>query len=110
MKAAEIISVLEELAPPSLAAAWDNVGLLIGDRGQDVRSLRLCIDLTAGVLQEAIGARISMVMAYHPVIFKNITRLTADAAPIVYRAARAGVAVYSMHTALDAAAGGTNDV
>ncbi|MFB3894316.1 MAG: Nif3-like dinuclear metal center hexameric protein [Phycisphaerae bacterium] len=109
MRVSEVVAELEKLAPPSLAAGWDNVGLLVGDADEEVRKVLLCIDLTEPVLAEAARTGARMVMAYHPVIFKPIGRLTAQAAPAAYKAARAGLAVYSMHTALDAAVGGTND-
>ncbi len=110
MNVRDICRTFEEIAPLAYAAEWDNVGLLIGDGASRVGKLMLCIDLTADVLDEAFAAKAQMVMAYHPVIFKTVSRVTADAAPVVYRAARKGLAVYSMHTALDCAAGGTNDV
>lgn len=106
---ADVCTQLDAIAPPALAAEWDNVGLLIGDRRQKVRRVMLTIDLTADVLQEAIASGVQMVMAYHPPIFKPITRLTGAAAPVVLATARAGLAVHSMHTALDAAPGGTDD-
>ncbi|HDZ22286.1 hypothetical protein LCGC14_0238830 [marine sediment metagenome] len=110
MKVADVARELEAIAPLDLAAEWDNVGLLVGDRQGSVEKLMLCVDLTEAVLAEAVSAKAQMVMAYHPVIFKTISRVTADAAPVVYAAARRGLAVYSMHTALDSAPGGTNDV
>ncbi|MGC9454826.1 MAG: Nif3-like dinuclear metal center hexameric protein [Phycisphaerae bacterium] len=110
MKVREIVEVLERIAPPQLAADWDNVGLLVGDADADVRKLLLTIDLSAGVLAEARQVRAGMVMAYHPLIFKPLSRLTASDAPVAYEAVRRGLSVYAMHTALDAAPGGTNDV
>ncbi|MCK4277498.1 MAG: Nif3-like dinuclear metal center hexameric protein, partial [Phycisphaerae bacterium] len=110
MKVRDVVDVLETVAPPDLAAEWDNVGLLIGDGEAVARKLMLCIDLTEDVLGEAIRAGAKMVMAYHPVIFKPVSRLTSDSAPVVCEALRQGISVYSMHTALDAAPGGTNDV
>ena len=110
MKVSDVARALESLAPVEMAAEWDNVGLLVGDAAASVRKLLLCIDLTEDVLAEAVAAKAQMVMAYHPPIFKPISRLTAAAEPVVYAAARRGVAVYSMHTALDVAPGGTNDV
>ncbi len=110
MKVQDVVKALEQIAPPSLAAEWDNVGLLVGQSTDDAKHIMLCIDLTEKVLAEAIRTKTQMVMAYHPVIFKPISKLTADASPIAYSAARAGLSVYSMHTALDAAPGGTNDV
>ena len=110
MNVRDIIKELEKIAPVRLAAEWDNVGLLVGDKSARARRLLLCIDLTQAVLAEAVHTKAQMVMAYHPVIFKAITRLTAEATPIAHAAARKGIAVYSLHTALDAAPGGTNDV
>ncbi|MDP6542698.1 MAG: Nif3-like dinuclear metal center hexameric protein [Phycisphaerae bacterium] len=110
MKISQIVNALEQIAPPELAEEWDNVGLLIGDRGANVRKVMLCIDLTPEVLAEAVAAKVQMVMAYHPVIFKPVPRVTADANEVIYEAARRGIGVYSMHTALDVAPGGTNDV
>ena len=110
MKVRDVTEQLESFAPLHLAAEWDNVGLLVGDAGATVRKMLLCIDLTAAVLDEAIAGGAQMVMAYHPIIFKPIGRVTAQTQPAVYKAARKGLAVYSMHTALDVVPGGTNDV
>lgn len=110
MRVSDVVAALEEIAPPSLAAEWDNVGLLVGDPAARVRRLVLCIDLTGEVLSEAARLRAEMAVAYHPVIFTPVGRLTADGgAAVAYEAARRGVAVYSPHTALDAAPEGTND-
>ena len=110
MRVSNVINVLESIAPLRLAAEWDNVGLLIGDVDAGVRKVMFCIDLTDDVLAEAKAAKVQMVMAYHPPIFKPISRLTTTSDAVVYHAARSGVAVYSMHTAFDAAVGGANDV
>lgn len=106
----ELCRHLEAIAPPQLAADWDNVGLLAGDPATDVRRGLLTIDLTDAVLDEAIAVGCQLVIAYHPAIFKPLPSITADGpASRVFRALRAGVAIYSMHTALDAATDGTND-
>ena len=44
MRAEEIIKLLEEQFPPSLAMDWDNSGLQVGSRKADIRnpSLQLC--------------------------------------------------------------------
>jgi len=110
MKISRVVNLLERIAPPQFAEEWDNVGLLIGDRDANVRKVMLCIDLTPEVLAEALAARAQMVMAYHPVIFKPLSRLTADGDSVAYEAVQRRIGVYSMHTALDVAPGGTNDV
>jgi dinuclear metal center YbgI/SA1388 family protein len=108
MKLASIIAALEKLAPTRHAEPWDNVGLLAGDPQQDVSSALLTIDYTPDVAEERRRFGCELVIAYHPPIFKAVKRFTAG--DLVFEAARQGVAIYSPHTALDVANGGTNDV
>lgn len=104
---------LARIAPLHLAQSWDNVGLLAGDPTAPVRRIVVCIDLTRETAKEAVDGGFNLAVAYHPPIFKPVSRLCAhDAGPEanVFRCLAAGVAVYALHTALDAAPGGTNDV
>jgi dinuclear metal center YbgI/SA1388 family protein len=107
----ELISVLEELAPTRHAESWDNVGLLAGDPGQSISKAVLTIDYTPEVACEAAGDKCDVVIAYHPPIFEALKRVVAGGASgAVFDAIRRGVALYSPHTALDVAEGGTNDM
>ncbi|MBN1344769.1 MAG: Nif3-like dinuclear metal center hexameric protein [Phycisphaerae bacterium] len=108
-----VVRALDAIADPALAQDWDNVGLIAGDRGVSCRGAMLCIDMTAEVLDEATAAGANLIVAYHPPIFRPITRLSADSAEtdaLVLRALYQKMHIYSPHTALDAADGGTNDV
>lgn len=49
----EIIAVMEALAPPELAAEWDNVGLMLGTPEAEVRRILVCLDVTMAVAAEA---------------------------------------------------------
>lgn len=104
----DLCRALDAIAPPRLAESWDNVGLLVGDRAAPLDRLLLAIDLTRPVLDEALALGCTAVVAYHPVIFSGLKRLLAGG--MAYELVRHGVAVYSPHTALDVADGGTNDV
>jgi dinuclear metal center YbgI/SA1388 family protein len=108
-----VLDHLETIAPRRFAESWDNVGLLIepADREWPVARALVTIDLTDDVLDEARAFGAELVVAYHPPIFKGLKRLTRDtpAARVALAAARAGIGVYSPHTALDAAPGGVND-
>jgi dinuclear metal center YbgI/SA1388 family protein len=110
MKVSDITQAFEELAPLSLAQSWDNVGLLIGSASQPVRKVLCTIDITQAVLDEARRFGANIIVSYHPTIWDGLKKIT-DNGPgsIVYQLVRANIAVYSMHTALDAAAGGVND-
>ena len=107
----DVVKVIETLAPPALAEGWDQTGLQVGDGDWPVDKALLCIDLTEAVLDEAIRQRASFVLAYHPLCFKPLARLTTQDVKqrIALRAATNQIAVYSPHTALDAAPAGVND-
>lgn len=110
MKLAEILKKLDTLAPLHLAENWDNVGLLAGDRDRDVYRILFCIDCTEAVLEEAVAVQAQLVVAYHPPLFKPVSRITSDGgSKLIYHAIRQNIALYSPHTALDVAQGGTND-
>ncbi len=109
----DVLSTLNSLAPFELAAEWDNVGLLAGRTGWPVGRALLAIDLTDSVAGEALRTRTDLLILYHPPIFKGTKTVTPQAACPTTRlpdllAAR--TSIIALHTALDAAAGGTNDV
>lgn len=106
----DAVALLEELCPPELAEEWDNVGLLVGDSAGDLRSVLTCLTLTTDVVDEAIASGVDLVVSHHPLPFHGVKRLTTDddAGDRLWRLARAGIAVYSPHTAYDSAAGGIN--
>jgi len=112
MKLSEVTKTLAEIAPPELAQDGDNVGLLVGDCKANIRRVLLTIDLTAEVLAEARAEKANLIVAYHPPIWEPLKRITAEqsSGPPIYETIRAGMAVYAMHTALDAAPGGVNDL
>ncbi len=111
MRLTAVIDALEQLAPLHLAQPWDKIGLQLGGGGWQVRRALLCIDLTEPVLAEAAGQKADLIVAYHPPVFSPLERLI-DSDPkqrILLEAARRRIAIYSPHTALDAASGGVND-
>ncbi len=109
---AEVVTALEGIAPLALAEGWDNVGLLLpGTKGRTIGRALLTIDTTVAVIEEAVSAGADLLVSYHPPIFGGLKRLRRDVAGEggVLRLIEAGLAVYSPHTALDAAQGGMND-
>jgi dinuclear metal center YbgI/SA1388 family protein len=99
---------MEEIAPTRFAAPWDNVGLIVGDPAAQLSRILLTIDCTAAVLDEARAAGADAVVSYHPPLFQPQKQFLAGA--VAFEAARAEIALYCPHTALDVADGGTNDV
>lgn len=107
MKTNEVSEALEAIAPLHLAEGWDNVGWIVG-ASDELRRAILCIDYTRAVQEEADALDCDLVIAYHPVIFEGLKRITPDS--LVGHALRRGRAIYCPHTALDVAPNGTNAV
>lgn len=107
MKIKQIAAKIDELVPLKLAQDWDNVGLLVGDAKQDVKNALLTIDVTKEVVAEAKRLRTDLIISYHPVIWDGLKQVTAG--DVVYDLVRAGISVFSIHTALDVVTGGVND-
>ncbi len=107
-----VIEQLERFAPTSLAADWDNVGLLLGERDAPVERAMTCLTVTPESAEEAISRKAHLIVTHHPIFFKAVRRLTGDGPEgrMLLALARANVAVYSPHTALDNATGGINDL
>ncbi|KAH6914376.1 NGG1 interacting factor 3 [Coprinopsis sp. MPI-PUGE-AT-0042] len=76
-----------------------------------IAPLRLAENLTSSVLTEALEKETSVIVAYHPAIFKGLQSLTLSN-PLqrsLLQCAAEGISVYSPHTALDSVWGGIND-
>ena len=90
MLLAKITTVIEQIAPSSLAESWDNVGLLTGDPSQNISGILLTIDYTQAVAEEARNKKCDLVIAYHPPIFHPLKRVVAG--NLVFDAIRHGAA------------------
>jgi len=110
MKVKAIAEKIEKIVPLKLAQDWDNVGLLIGDAQRNVKSILLTIDITSDVVAEAKRLKTGLIISYHPIIWDGLKKITTDdRSDVVYNLIRSDIAVFSIHTALDAAIGGVND-
>lgn len=113
---AQALAALDGIAPLRYAESWDNVGLLVEPRptrgrAAGVGRILLAIDATEAVVAEAVRRRCALLVAYHPPIFTGLKALRASdpGTRAILAAVHGGVAIYSPHTALDAAPGGLND-
>ena len=110
MKVKKIAEQIEKIIPLNLAQDWDNVGLLIGNAQKNVKNILLTIDITNDVVAEARRLKTDLIVSYHPVIWDGLKKITSEGpSSSVYELIRNRIAVFSIHTALDAATGGVND-
>lgn len=111
----EIENAIFEYAPRELAMEWDNVGHLLGDPDQWVHRCLVALDATLETAEEAIAQDCQLLVTHHPIMnckwqqVQNIREDTPQGALLI-RLLRANISVISMHTNLDAAEGGVNDV
>ncbi|GFP21156.1 hypothetical protein HKBW3S06_00382 [Candidatus Hakubella thermalkaliphila] len=107
----QVSSLLDEIFPPDYAVEWDKVGLQIGDLTSEVHRILVALDVTSPVVQEAYEKDVDLVIAHHPLIFSPLSRILSASYPekVVMRVIKEGLALYVLHTNLDAMPGGLND-
>lgn len=112
MELKEVLEVMEQLAPLSLAESWDNVGLLVEpSKPRPIKSVLLTNDLTDAVMEEAETMGCDLIISYHPPLFRPIKRLVQRdwKQRLAVRAVESGIAIFSPHTSWDSVKGGVND-
>ena len=103
----QLYEAMQHIAPLELAESWDNPGLLV-DCGGEVTRVLVTLDITPEVVAEAAAKQCTVIVAHHPVIFDPLKKLGPQDVP--FQLVRAGISAICMHTNLDAAAGGVNEV
>lgn len=108
----DIINSIERMAPLHLAEDWDNPGLMVGDRTQNVTGIVTSLDPAEAVVDFAIANDCNLVITHHPFIFKGMKQidLNSPQGRIIRKLVKHDIALYSAHTNLDIASGGLNDM
>lgn len=112
MLISDLITTLENIAPPDLAADGDTIGLQVGSRGREVRRVCVTLDVTQDIIDKAVSLAPDIIVAHHPLIHTPLAAVSEDS-PVgrrVTKLIRSDIALYVMHTNFDCAPGGTNDV
>lgn len=110
MKLSKIIKELERTFPKDAAESWDNVGLLVGEKNQDVKNIQISLDATESVIDRAVENGVDLIITHHPLIFSPV-KMINDSTLLgkkIIKLIKNGVALYSMHTNLDSAENGLN--
>ena len=104
----QIYDLIDGFAPFRNQDGFDNSGLCVGSRSQEVSRVLLALDASNSVVDEAKRLGCELIVTHHPVIFHPMKRLDTD-----YPAARAlaaGIACIGCHTSLDSAPYGVSDM
>lgn len=111
MKLSQFIDEIEMISPKNLSESYDNVGLSIGDKNENIQKVLVALDCTMDVIKEAEQIGAQLIYTHHPLLFlkpKSITTDTLQGRKII-ELIKNNINVYSAHTNLDSVAGGVND-
>jgi dinuclear metal center YbgI/SA1388 family protein len=91
----EIIRKIENFAPVESAEAWDCVGFMVETNRENVYRIMICLTVTEAVVAQARRQECDMIISHHPLFEVPVAWSDID--------------IYSAHTNLDKAKGGTTD-
>ena len=111
----EIEQSLFDWAPRDLAADWDNVGHLLGSPGDTVSRVLTALDITEDVADEAVALGCQLIVSHHPVMNckwlpVQTVREDRPQGHLLLKLLRNNISAICMHTNLDAAQRGVNDL
>ena len=111
MTISKIIKELELYFPRTISESWDNVGLLIGNDEEKVKKIQITLDVTEECINEAIKNDANLIIAHHPIIFTSVKEITnkTSLGRKILKLIENNIAVYVLHTNIDAAKDGLND-
>lgn len=103
MKITEITDFLESLAPLSSQESYDNCGLLIGNKSNEISGVLTCLDCTEEVVDEALELGCNMIISHHPLIFGGLKSLTGknSVERTILKCIENKINLYAIHTNLD---------
>jgi dinuclear metal center YbgI/SA1388 family protein len=112
LKVKDLLGTLDKIASFSLAEQWDNVGLMVGDPGQQIKGILVALDPTEEVLGEAKECGANCIITHHPLIFNPLKSIYTNQPQgrFLHQALKSEISVIGCHTNLDQAVGGVNDV
>jgi dinuclear metal center YbgI/SA1388 family protein len=110
MKIKDVISLLEDIAPPQLQESYDNAGLITGSPAWDCKGILVTLDAIEAVVREAVEKNCNLIVAHHPIVFGGLKKITGKSyvERVVIDAIRNDIAIYAIHTNLDNVLTGVN--
>ena len=96
----ELTGIVEGLWPERGAEDWDTVGLVVGQRGDQVTHIRLVVDVTPDVIADALEAGADFIISHHPLLLRGITSVTEETykGACVTALIREGIGLLPAHT------------
>lgn len=101
MKLGAVYDFLDALSPFATQARWDNSGLLIGSRDDEVEHIYLSLDVDSTLLEEVSPN--SLIITHHPLIFSGLKQLNFAKYPsnLIQIMVQKKISLIAMHTNFD---------
>lgn len=98
-----ITQKIENFASVTTAEPWDCVGFMVETQNRIINKIMLCLTPTEDIIHQALEQNCDMIISHHPMFCVNCNSelLTKNYSP--------KLDIYSAHTNLDKANGGTTD-
>ena len=98
MKVKDVTNYLESIAPLQLQESYDNSGWQIGNGDIKVKGVLVTLDVTLEVVQEAIDQKCNLIIAHHPVIFRELKNITSNkfTGKIIQKAIKNNINIYAI--------------
>lgn len=108
----DVYNWIDHFAPFASQEGFDNAGLLVGAPDWEVLGIHTAMDVTDSVLDEAEAAGANLIITHHPMMFGARKTMREDdfEGRLLCRMIRARIALIAVHTNLDQAPGGINEV
>ena len=71
-----ILNMLNDWAPFKDTEDFENIGLVVGDKKNEVSGIIVTLDALEEVVDEAIESDANLIVSFHPIIFKGLKSLT----------------------------------
>jgi dinuclear metal center YbgI/SA1388 family protein len=109
-KGSDLVSFLEEFAPPDWALPGDATCLQWGNLEKEIPCVLLALDFSETVLEEALAVGASFIFTHHPFLYHPLHKLDLSdkREALIARALKEEITLYSAHTNLDVAPGGVS--
>lgn len=112
VRVADVLAVLESIAPSWCAVPGDRIGLQVGSPDRPVRRALVALDADPATVRRAREEGADLLITHHPVIWDPLSTLRSDSAvgSSLELLIAHGISAIAAHTNWDYARGGVNDV
>lgn len=103
MQHRDVFRLIDQIAPPHLAASWDRVGFMLGDASMVTTGVVVTVNPSLACAQFAREHGANLVVAHHPLLFRPLKTLDVTREPgrtAAYMAAH-DLTCFAAHTNLD---------